>query len=87
MLIAHHGVAVDNIRFDSCRTTFFVGTNFCADPNVSRNGVRILSGYTKRVSVVKYAWMALGTFNDIHKIWEICGEKQKNGRAIWVSDT
>lgn len=39
--IAHHGNAVDNIRFDSCRTITMSGIYFSAAPNFSRNAGKI----------------------------------------------
>lgn len=82
ILIAHHGVAVDDIRFDTCRTMATSANCFSAAPNMVRNAGRILSAYTKVVSVGMYTLMSLLTSKNFHKEWIIYGESQENG--VWI---
>lgn len=67
LFVAHHGVAVDEIRFDSGQTTCCaIGYSFCAHPNVSCNVWRVLFADTICVTFMIYTRMTLMSLTDFH---------------------
>lgn len=82
--IAHHGIVVDNIRFDSCRTTIIRSAScFSAAPNMSCDVGRSLFADTIRIIFVMYTRMASIILNDFHKIWKFCGGGIEKNEWTW----
>lgn len=81
ILVAHLGVATDDIRFDSRRTTFFAITQrLGAHPHLSCDVRRGLFEDTIRAAFIIYTLMTMFCSSDFHEIWKICRRKCENRR-------